>query len=258
MAFAESFLTLNGCKVRLRRGGKGRPLLYLHGANGVPAVAPFMETLAARFDVLAPEHPGFGASDEPEWLENIHDLAYFYLDFLEHLGLREVLLVGGSLGGWVALEMAVRDVSRLREMVLIGPSGLSVPGIVPGDIFLWSPEDTAKNLFHDPSHAEKMLAQPVTPEAVDLQLKNRHAVARLGWEPRLHDPFLGKWLHRVRVPVKLIWGEQDKVWPAAMAAEYAKRIPGAEVAIVPRCGHLPQIEKPQEFCELVFGFANGG
>src|SRR5207249_4908495 len=135
------------------------------------AVLPFMEKLAERFDVLVPEHPGFGASDEPGWLENMHDLAYFYLDVLESLELRGVHLVGSSLGGWLALEMAVRDASRLKSLVLVGPAGISVPGVSPGDVFLWSPEELARNLFFDPALAEKMLAQPVTPELLDVSLK---------------------------------------------------------------------------------------
>ena len=134
MAFTQRFIEVDGCRISLRRGGSGEPLLYLHGANGVPAVLPFMEKLAERFDVLVPEHPGFGASGEPEWLENIHDLAYFYLDVLESLDLRGVHLVGSSLGGWLALEMAVRDASRLKSLLLVGPAGISVPGVTPCSI----------------------------------------------------------------------------------------------------------------------------
>ncbi len=255
MAFSQRFIEVDGCKVNLRRGGSGEPLLYLHEASGAPAVLPFMEKLAERFDVLVPEHPGFGASDEPGWLENMHDLAYFYLDVLESLELRGVHLVGSSLGGWLALEMAVRDGSRLKSLVLVGPAGISVPCVAPGDVFLWSPEELARNLFFDPVLAEKMLAQPMTPELLDVSLKNRHTLARLGWEPRMHDPFLHKWLHRVNVPVKIVWGEADKILPVAYAREFKRLMPGAEVEIIPRCGHLPQAERPEEFCDIVMRFA---
>ena len=214
-----------------------------------------MEKLAQRFDMLVPEHPGFGASDEPGWLENMHDLAYFYLDVLESLELRGLHLVGSSLGGWLALEMAVRDASRLKSLLLVGPAGISVPGVKPGDVFLWSPEELARNLFFDPALAEKLLAQPMTPELLDVSLKNRHTVARLGWEPRMHDPFLRKWLHRVNVPVKIVWGEADKILPVAYAGEFKKLMPAAEVEIIPRCGHLPQAERPEEFCDIVMRFA---
>jgi pimeloyl-ACP methyl ester carboxylesterase len=258
MAFSQRFIEVDGCRINLRRGGSGEPLLYLHGANGAPAVLPFMEKLAQRFDVLVPEHPGFGASDEPEWLENMHDLAYFYLDLLKSLELRGVHLVGSSLGGWLALEMAVRDASRLKSLVLVGSAGISVPGVSPGDVFLWSPDELARNLFFDPALAEKMIAQPMTPELLDVSLKNRHTVARLGWEPRMHDPFLRKWLHRVSVPVKIVWGEADKILPVAYAGEFKRLMPGAEIEIIPRCGHLPQTERPEEFCDIVTRFTGMG
>jgi len=258
MAFSQRFIEVDGCRINLRRGGSGEPLLYLHGANGAPAVLPFMEKLAQRFDVLVPEHPGFGASDEPEWLENMHDLAYFYLDVLKSLELRGVHLVGSSLGGWLALEMAVRDASRVKSLVLVGPAGISVPGVSPGDVFLWSPEELVRNLFFDAALAEKILAQPMTPELLDVSLKNRHTVARLGWEPRMHDPFLRKWLHRVKVPVKIVWGEADKILPVAYASEFKRLMPGAQVDIIPRCGHLPQAERPDEFCDIVMRFAGKG
>jgi pimeloyl-ACP methyl ester carboxylesterase len=255
MVFGRTFIDVGGCKLNLRRGGSGEPLLYLHGANGAPAIAPFMEKLAARFDVLVPEHPGFGESDEPEWLENIHDLAYFYLEFLKHLGLRDVHVVGSSLGGWLALEVAVRDASRIKSLLLVGAAGISVPGVTPGDTFLWSTEELTRKLFFDASIADRLLAQPMTPEQLDVSLKNRHTVARLGWEPRMHDPFLHKWLHRVDVPVKIVWGENDCILPVAYAREFQRLLPNSSVEIVPRCGHLPQAEKPDVFCEIVFRFA---
>ncbi|HEX9397958.1 MAG TPA: alpha/beta hydrolase, partial [Burkholderiales bacterium] len=142
-------MELDGCRVHLRRGGTGKPLLFLHGASGAPAIMPFMETLAGRFDVLVPEHPGYGQSDEPEWLENIHDMAYFYLDFLKQLNLSDVVLIGNSMGGWIAMEMAVRDTSRLASLVLVGPAGIAAPGVRPADIFLMPPEVLIRNLFHN-------------------------------------------------------------------------------------------------------------
>src|SRR5262244_4315200 len=100
-------LTLRGCTVGLMRAGAGSPLLVLHGASGAGAWLPFMAALAERHDVIVPEHPGYGASDTPDWLDSIHDLAYFYLDFLRELDLDQVHLVGISIGGWIAAEVAV-------------------------------------------------------------------------------------------------------------------------------------------------------
>jgi pimeloyl-ACP methyl ester carboxylesterase len=248
MNFTESFVEVDGCRTHLRRGGKGEPLLFLHGASGAPVVMPFMEKLAQRFDVLVPEHPGWGRSDEPEWLENIHDVAYFYLDFLKQLNLKSVTLVGSSMGGWIAMEMAVRDTSRLRSLVLVSPAGVAAPGVRPADIFLMAPEDLIKSLFFDEKLAQARLAQP---EDIDVALKNRHTTARLAWEPRLHDPFLPKWLHRIDVPVKIVWGRQDRILPVGISEHLRKLMPKAEVHILENCGHLPHAEKADEFVEIV-------
>ena len=258
MSFHQSFVEIDGCRIHLRRGGSGAPLVFLHGASGAPAILPFMEKLALRFDVLVPEHPGYGLSDEPEWLDNIHDLAYFYLDFLKRLDLENVTLVGSSLGGWIGLEMAVRDTLRLRALVLVSPAGLRAPGVQPADTFLMSPEELARQLFHDPKFAQARLAEPVTPESVEISLKNRHATARLAWEPRLHDPHLQKWLHRIDVPVQIIWGDQDRILPLGFLDIFKKWMPAAKAAVVKDAGHLPHVEKSEEFCDLVMRFVQGG
>ena len=248
MKFEESFVEVDGCKVHLRRGGKGEPLLFLHGASGAPVVMPFMEKLAQRFDVLVPEHPGYGKSDEPEWLENIHDVAYFYLDFLKQLNLRNVTIVGSSMGGWMAMEIAVRDTSRLKSLVLVSPAGIAAPGARPADIFLMPPEVLVRNLFVDQKLAEARLAAP---EDVDVALKNRHTTARLAWEPRLHDPFLPKWLHRIDVPVKIIWGREDRILPVGISKELKRLMPGAELHVMDDVGHLPHAERVDEFVDIV-------
>jgi pimeloyl-ACP methyl ester carboxylesterase len=249
--FAESLVDLNGCKLRLRRGGKGPVLLFLHGASGMPAILPCLHKLAERFDVVVPEHPGYGQSGEPEWLENIHDMAYFYLDFLEKLDLRDVLLIGNSMGGWISLEIAVRSTQRIKSMVLVSPAGVKAPGVRPADTFLMSPEEQMRALVYDQKVAEARLAEPVTPEALELALKNRHTTARLAWEPRFHDPHLPKWLHRIKVPVTIVWGEQDRILPVAFADEFRKLMPNARLEIIPHCGHLPHAEKPDRFVEIV-------
>lgn len=251
MTFKQSFVEVNGCKINLRRGGSGEPLLFLHGASGAPVILPFMEKLAQRFDVLVPEHPGYGRSDEPEWLDNIHDVAYFYLDFMKQLDLRKVTLVGNSMGGWMAMEIAVRDTSRLRSVVLVSPAGIAAPGVRPADIFLMSPEELVRGLFHDQKLAEQRLAEPMTPEAIDISLKNRHTTARLAWEPRLYDPHLPKWLHRIDVPVKIIWGRQDRILPVGFVDEYRRLLPQAQVHLIDNAGHLPHAEKADQFVEIV-------
>jgi pimeloyl-ACP methyl ester carboxylesterase len=255
MAPRETFETIDGCKIRIVRAGTGAPLLYLHGAASPTMWAPHMEQLAQHFDVIAPDHPGYGASDMPDWLDNVGDLAYFYLDALEALKLDHVHIVGASLGGWIAAEMAVRNCARIKAMTLVAPAGLKVKGAPNGDIFLWTPEQLVRNLFHDQALAERALAVPLSDEQLNIAARNRLTTARLAWQPRLHNPDLPKWLHRINVPVQIIWGDHDKVTPAAHGPVYAKLIPGPRLEIMAGCGHVAQMEKPAEFVAKVVAFA---
>ena len=255
MSFSEQVVDVRGCKITLKRAGQGKKLLYLHGAGGAAMIQPFMTELAKDHEVWIPEHPGFGKSEEPAWLDNIHDLAYFYQDFMEQFDLKDVAMLGVSIGGWLTLEMAVRSTARMRSISVVGPSGIYVSGKERGDLFLWSPEERVRNLFVDQSIADRMLAMPMTPELVDMNVKNQYTVARLAWEPRLFDPHLHKWLHRIKVPTQIIWGDSDKIIPASYAPEFQKLIAGARVDVISKCGHLPPTEKPEEFVRVFRDFA---
>jgi pimeloyl-ACP methyl ester carboxylesterase len=238
---------LHGVAVHLREAGAGEPVLFLHGAGGVQDWAPFMDALSDRHRLLVPDHPWFGGSGSPEWIESVGDLAYFYLDLLGALGLAGAHVIGNSLGGWIAAEMAVRDTRRLASLTLLAPAGLHLRGVPKGDIFLWNAEQTVRNLFARPEYVEAALARTMDESALELALKNRLATARFGWQPRLYNPDLHKWLHRVDVPTLILWGDSDRIIPPAYADAFASRIPGARVRVLERCGHVPQIECAQEF-----------
>jgi pimeloyl-ACP methyl ester carboxylesterase len=251
---ATATVSVRDCNIALMRGGSGPPLLFLHGASGAGAWLPFMQSLSARFDVIVPEHPGFGGSDTPEWLDTVHDLAYFYLDFLEQLDLDRVHLAGVSLGGWIAAELAVRDTYRLSSLTLVDAAGIHVPGVSKIDPFLRSDEQRIRDFFHDPARAEEMIARVLRPELEDVTMKNRIATAKLAWQPRGYDPHLRKWLHRIDVPTLIVWGANDRLFPVEHAHAWQRLIPGAKVAIVPECGHIPQVEKPTAFVAELTGF----
>ena len=240
--------------VRLWRDGRGSALIYLHGAAGIPGWLPFFAGLAERHEVVVPEHPGFGASDNPVWIRNIGDLAMYYLDFLDGLGAERVHLVGHSLGGWAAAELAVRNCSRLASLTLIAPAGVRVKGVPSGDNFIWSPEEAARNLFYHQSFAEKMLAQVPSEEEADRILTNRFMAAKLGWEPRWFNPSLERWLHRIAVPTLVLWGADDKLMPSRYADVWRARVPGVTVDIIPQCGHLPHIEKADATAGKILDF----
>ena len=255
MPHRESFETVDGCKTRLMRGGKGAPLVVLHGAAGAGAWLPYMETLSQSFDVIVPEHPGFGGSDTPGWLDNVSDLAYFYLDFLAQLGLDGVHVVGNSLGGWLGAEIAVRDCARLKSLTLSAAAGIHVKGVPKGDIFLWSPEQSWRNMFHDQRIAEEFVARPLSDAEQLAAMKNRLIVAKLAWQPRLYNPDLAKWLHRIAVPTQLLWGDQDKVFPPAYGSAYRQLIPNAKLTVFKDCGHLPHIERMDDWVGRIVAFA---
>jgi len=245
--------TIAGCGVRVLRGGRGTPLLFLHGAAGGGMWLPFMDKLAERFEVIVPDHPGYGQSDRPEWLDELSDLAYFYLDFMKALDLDRVHLVGHSLGGWLAAEIAIRSTARLASLTLVSAAGLHINGVSKGDLFLWSPEERVRNLFVDQSFADARLAQPMTDEAIDIALKNELATADLAWNPRFFHPQVRKWIHRIDVPTQIIWGDGDKIFPPRYAEEYNRLIRGSKLSVL-SCGHIPQVEKAGAFVDLLTRF----
>lgn len=256
MSHTELSEVIAGCRTRIMRKGQGAPLLFLHGAAGAAAWLPFMETLSQSYDVIVPEHPGFGGSDTPDWLDNIGDLAYFYLDLMDHFGLSKVNLVGTSLGGWIAAEMAVRNCSALNSLTLVAAAGIHIAGVKRADMFMWSPEETVMNLFHDPEIANKM-PPPADEAALMVVLKNQLMTAKMGWSPRMHNPDLRKWLHRISVPTLIIWGDDDKVMPPAYGPAYRDLIPGSRLEVIKNCGHLPHVEKAGEFTEKTIQFIKG-
>lgn len=254
----EEYHLVDGCRTYALRGGEGPPLLYIHGAGGGGVWQPWMNRIAAQHEIIAPEMPGFGRTDTPDWFETIHDVAYFVLDLMQALDLRGVQVVGSSLGGWIAAEAAVRSTERMAGLTLIGPSGLHVRGVPKPDIFLWTPEEMTRAMFHDQRLAEAVLGQPVSDEMLDRQLKNRFAAARLMWAPRGHDPHLEKWLHRIGIPSLVVWGAQDQVLPAGpYAAHWGALLAQAQVRVIEACGHVPQVEQADAFCDILEAFVVG-
>lgn len=245
-----------GAKLRYRRFGKasGQPLLYLRSEESLPGDRDFIEALASDYDVIAPDHPGFGASDTPDWLRGMGDMAYAYLDFMEHLDVRAVHVVGASLGAWIGAEIAVRDGARLASLSLIGPYGVRAKGHSFGDVFLWTPEQNILNRFADPRFAEQFLGEGYAVRDTAELLKDRYTTARLGWAPRFHNPELQRWLPRIRKPVLLVWGAEDKIAPPAMAKAWQAGLPAARLVTIRDCGHLAHMERAGEVRAAVAAF----
>lgn len=246
MPHSEEMVTVDGAQIRMLRGGAGPPLVFLHGAGGHTGWLPFMETLSAEFTVLTPEHPGFGRSTDPPWLDEVADLAYFYLDLLAALPLDRVHLIGTSLGGWIAAELAVRNTARLATLTLVGAVGITAGGEPIDDIFRMPVDENLRRFYADPARAARRLTTLAKADP-ELIARNRAIVARLAYRPRFYNPSLAKWLHRIDVPTLLVWGEQDGLVPPRFGEAYRALVPGSRLVILPEAGHAPFDEQADAF-----------
>jgi len=256
MQATESMIKTRGGDLLLRRAGKGPTLLFLHGAGGVPGWLPFFDKLSDRFDLLVPDHPSFGKSPKPEWLDEIADLAYFYLDVIDELKLKDVHVVGHSMGGWLALEMAIRSQQRMKSLTLLASVGIRIKGNPVANLFIMTPEQLMNALYADKKIAAAELARTPTPEEIDRIVINRTSAARLAWSPRFFNPKLRKWLRRIDVPTHIIWGDQDKIFAPTYATELQREIAGAKVTIIPGTGHMLHVEKANAVADAVVSFAS--
>jgi pimeloyl-ACP methyl ester carboxylesterase len=241
-----TFTEVNGVRIELVRRGTGRPLLLLHPAIGIKPADRIIEVLAQSFDVLAPSHPGFGRSDLPRHITTVDDLAYFYLDLLDALDLRDVVLAGISFGGWIAAQMAIKSTARVSHLVLADAVGIRI-GVRDqrdiADIFTTRQSELDRLAFHDPRAAAVDHAA-ISDEEAGIMFRNREAAALFAWSPYMHDPKLASRLHRIRVPTLVLWGESDRIAPLDYGRAYAGLIPGARFETIALAGHYPHLENP--------------
>lgn len=251
-------LSVNGIAVDMVSRGEGRPLLFLHADRGVEPEAPWLDRLARGHRVFAPTHPGFGHSDLPGWFSSMDDLALFYLDLADLLDLKNAVLVGVSFGGWLAAEIAVRSTARLSGLVLADALGIKVGGRETRDIvdFHGVPQLELDALaWHDPAKAQRDYANMPEHDLIGLA-RNREAFALFGWRPYMHRPQLRHWLHRIRVPTLVLWGESDRIVRPDYGRAYAGLIPGARFKTIAKAGHYPHLEQPDAFARAIHSFAD--
>jgi pimeloyl-ACP methyl ester carboxylesterase len=237
--------------------GEGRPLLFLHGGDYFRQNCAFIEKLARHWRVLAPRHPGFGRSERPDGFRTVHDLAYLYLDLLDRQGLRDVMVVGSSFGGWVALEMSVRSIERIGRLALIDSLGVKFGGREErdiADIYALPGEELLRRTFFDPGRVVPDYSQLDDDEAVAIA-RDRTATALYGWRPYMHNPGLRQWLHRVRVPTLVIWGDSDGIVSRGYGETLSRSLPAARFQLIREAGHYPQIERADEVADAIESFA---
>lgn len=254
---AADWLTIHGVRLEIVERGHGRPILWLHGEEGLDPETPFLDLLAGHGRVIAPSHPGFGHSPDAGDIDSVDDLAYLYLDLLAERDARDAVVMGASLGGWIAAELAVKCTARLGRLVLVAPLGIKVGDRetrdIP-DIFALDPDEVLRLQYAEPSRAAVDYTA-LSEDRVTVIARDREATALYAWEPYFHDPKLRQRLHRIDVPTLLLWGAQDRfVGAGAYGAAYRAAIPGARLETIDRAGHFPHLEQPEAFVGRVRAF----
>jgi pimeloyl-ACP methyl ester carboxylesterase len=227
-------------KTRVLSAGAGEPVVFLHGAGGL-FWDPFLDRLAQRFTVVAPEHPGAGESQGLEHLDDLWDLVLYYDDLFEELGLASARVVGHSFGGMVAAELAANIGLWLDDHPI--PDIAGIP-----------PEKMVELVLADPNGplAALMVPPADNPEALFRGAMTMASILHFIWP--IPDKGLDKRIHRIKAPTLLVWGNQDRLVEPAYGEEFARRIAGARLVRVDGAGHLPQLEQTEPVAAAVTDF----
>jgi pimeloyl-ACP methyl ester carboxylesterase len=235
--------------------GTGRPFLLLHGGGGPQTVAQFAGLLCEKARVLTPVHPGFGGTARPDELTDIPALARTYAHLLDVLGLTDVTVVGNSIGGWIAAELALLGSDRVSGVVLVNAVGIEVPGHPIADTFSLTPAELARLSFHDPAKSPALAAAPSEAQLA-VMATNRAALELYSGPHAMADPTLRERLAKVTHPTLVAWGESDRIVDADYGRAYAAAIPKARFDLIPHAGHLPQLEAPEQLLAAIAEFTD--
>jgi pimeloyl-ACP methyl ester carboxylesterase len=254
MTVRNATIAVRGRDILIWRGGAGHPLLFLHDP-WTYGWLPIHARLATRYDVILPIHPGFSGSSGFEELDRMEDLVFHYLDLIEVMGLKRPILMGASLGGWIATEFAVRYAEMLRALIPVDPLGLYVPGAPTTDVFQLNPAQTRAALFADATAplAHELVPDTPPPESIEAMLKARQVFARFAWQFP-DNPKLVSYLYRIKCPTLTVWGELDGVVPVSHGRVYQAEVGEAAFTVLPGCGHLPHVEQPEALANTVLQY----
>ena len=256
--WTEETVGVAGTNLTFIKAGTGRRLLVLHEELGHPGWLRWHSALAQNHTLHIPLHPGFGRSPRVEWVTSVRDLASFYSRMLRDTGLTPIDVIGISLGGWIAAEMAASCAHQFRRMALVAPTGIRPPEGEIMDMFIVTARAYLDASVNDPANTPEftsLYGGAATPEQYKAWEDARAEASRLAWKPYMYNPSLGPLLEGVTdLRALLVWGKQDKIVPISAGQVYNSSIGGSELAIFEGCGHRPEIEKSQEFIDRVQSF----
>ncbi len=259
----KTYQTLRDGKwsVEMEVTGSGEPLLFIHGAGGLTGADPFLEDLGRSFKVYAPHLPGYGESAGTD-IDDVIDAALFYHELMDELGIPSANIVGHSMGGMLAAEVAALDTRRAKKLVLVAPVGFWIDAHPIPDFFSADLDELPAMLFHDPKSqiAQMMVALPWDNQemltAMYVECTKRFSTASKFLWP-IPDRGLKKRAYRIAAPTLLIWGESDRTVPPAYAGEFQSRIANCRLQTIREAGHMVMYEQPAEFCRVVTEFFKG-
>ena len=233
--------------------GQGRPVLLLHGGAGPLSVTPWGEMLARTkpVRVIIPTHPGFMATPRPDALKDVRGLARLYAALMRDLGLEEATVIGNSVGGWIAAELGLLAPTLATKVVLLGATGIEVPGHPVADAFSLSPQELSQRSYHDPQRF-RIDPSKLTPEQTALFATNRAALKVYGGS--MVDAGLRERLRAMTQPVLAVWGEADRIVDRDYGRAYAEAMPNARFQLLAGTGHVPQVETPELLAETLWPF----
>jgi len=237
--------------------GQGDPVVYLHGTGGL-IWDPFLDGLSDSYTVYAPNLPGTGSSTGLENIRDLWDLALCYYDLFDKLGLDSPDVVGHSLGGMIAAELAATDQSRVKRLVLLAPAGLWRDDVPIPDMFAMLPQELGQLVVADPNSpvAQAMAKMPESieerMEMMVARIQNMQAAAKFLWP--IPDKGLSRRIHRIKAPTLIVWGKQDRLIAPVYGEDFQRQIPGSKLVTIDNASHLLPVEQTASVLEAVTGF----
>ena len=253
MQFDELIMIIQGVKTRILKCGSGPDLLYLHGAGGGGGWLPHHAMLAEHFTVYAPDHPGWGDSDGPEWMDTMQDYVLHYDSLIRVLNIDRPVIVGHSLGGWMAAEFAAAYPAGIAGLALVNAAGFPFDDTgnaddMPPDFFAAASRGGpafAKLLFRNQDAAAAYFSSAPTPEDILSRYRSLTSTARIAWHTWF-EAKLPRRLARITSPTLVLWGAHDGILPPYFAHRYAAAITGSTLHILDDCAHMIPFENPAE------------